>query len=219
MTADRLPGDLDVLEHRLRARFASGLVTDIGQPDLPTRLTVLRKRVQHDGLQIGEDEVLLLIAERVTGSVRALEGALIRVVAFASLTGQTLNRALAEQVLDGLYRREGAPGTPLRAVCSVTVPGIQALVCDVFCLTSDELLSSERSARLVWPRHVAMYLARHHTSETLPAIGRHFGGRKHTTVMHAVKATTRRIAEDRAAYDLVHSLTARLHGVAPDRPD
>ncbi len=219
MTADRLPGDLDALEHRLRARFASGLVTDIGQPDLPTRLTVLRKRVQHDDLQIGEDDVLLLIAERVTGSVRALEGALIRVVAFASLTGQTLNRALAEQVLDGLYRREGAPGTPLRAVSCVTVPGIQALVCDVFCLTSDELLSSERSARLVWPRHVAMYLARHHTSETLPAIGRHFGGRKHTTVMHAVKTTARRIAEDRADYDLVHSLTARLHGVDPDRPD
>jgi chromosomal replication initiator protein len=219
MTADRLPGDLDALENRLRARFASGLVADIGAPDLPTRLTVLRKRVQHDGIEIADPGVLPLVADTVTDSIRALEGALIRVVAFASLTGRTLDCALADEVLRGLYRREATPGTPLRPAAAVTVTGIQALVCEVFSLTREELLSANRSARIAWPRQVAMYLAREHTGETLPAIGRQFGGRNHTTVMHAVKATTRRISGDREAYDVVHSLTTRLQGVDPDRRD
>jgi chromosomal replication initiator protein len=219
MTADRLPGDLDALEDRLRARFASGLVADIGAPDLPTRLTVLRKRVQHDGIQLTDPGVLPLVADTVTESVRALEGALIRIVAFASLTGRTLDCELADEVLRGLYRREASPGTPLRPAATVTVAGIQALVCDVFSLTREELLSANRSARIAWPRQVAMYLAREHTSETLPAIGRQFGGRNHTTVMHAVKITTRRISDDREAYDVVHSLTARLQGIHPDRRD
>ncbi|MCW3015588.1 MAG: dnaA [Solirubrobacterales bacterium] len=220
MTADRLPGDLDAVEDRLRARFASGLVADIGAPDLPTRLTVLRKRVQHDGIEISDPGVLSLVADRVTESVRALEGALIRVVAFASLTGRELDCALADEVLSGLYRREAAPGTPLRPrAAAVTVAGIQALVCDVFSLTREELLSPDRSARIAWPRQVAMYLSREHTRESLPAIGRQFGGRNHTTVMHAVKTITRRISDDREAYDLVHSLTARLQGVEPDRQD
>jgi chromosomal replication initiator protein len=219
MTADRIPGDLDALEDRLRARFGSGLVADIGAPDLPTRLTVLRKRVQHDGIQIPDPGVLPLVADRVTESIRALEGALIRVVAFASLTGRTLDCDLADEVLRGLYRREPAPGTPLRPAATVTVAGVQALVCDAFSLTREELLSPDRSARVAWPRQVAMYLARTHTSETLPAIGKQFGGRNHTTVMHAVKTATKRMAEDREAYDLVHRLTARLHGVEPDRRD
>ncbi len=223
MTSDRLPGDLDALEDRMRARFASGLVADIGAPDLPTRLTVLRKRVQHDGLQITDPGVLPLVADRVTDSIRALEGALIRVVAFASLTGRELDCELADEVLSGLYRRGPRVGgltSPQRpAAPQITITGVQALVCDAFSLTREELLSASRSARLVWPRQVAMYLAREHTGETLPAIGRQFGGRNHTTVMHAVRATTKRIAGDREAYDVVHSLVARLHGVDPDRRD
>jgi chromosomal replication initiator protein len=223
MTSDRLPGDLDALEDRLRARFASGLVADIGAPDVATRLTVLRKRVQHDSIELDDPGVLPLIADRVTESIRALEGALIRVVAFASLTGRTLDTDLADEVLRGLYRRGPAPsgpGTPLRpAPPAVTIGRVQALVCDAFSLTREELLSKDRSARVSWPRQVAMYLAREHTSETLPAIGREFGGRNHTTVMHAVKATTKRIADDAEAYDLVHSLTAQLHAAEPDRRD
>jgi chromosomal replication initiator protein len=222
MTADRIPGDLNALEDRLRARFGSGLVADIGAPDLSTRLTVLRKRVQHDGLQIPDPGVLPLIADRVTESVRALEGALIRVVAFASLTGRPLDCEVADEVLRGLYRREpqvGGSAGPVRPAPSVTVAGVQALVCEAFSLTREELLAADRSARVAWPRQVAMYLARTHTAETLPSIGRQFGGRNHTTVMHAVRTTTRRIAEDREAYDLVHSLTARLQGVDPDRRD
>ncbi len=222
MTADRIPGDLNALEDRLRARFGSGLVADIGAPDLSTRLTVLRKRVQHDGIQLADPGVLPLVADRVTESVRALEGALIRVVAFASLTGRTLDTSLADEVLRGLYRRDPRPGgsaAPPRPAPAVTVAGVQSLVCDAFSLTREELLSADRSARVAWPRQVAMYLARTHTAETLPAIGRQFGGRNHTTVMHAVKTTTRRIAEDREAYDVVHKLTARLQGVDPDRRD
>lgn len=223
MTSDRLPGDLDALEDRLRARFASGLVADIGTPDLATRLTVLRKRVQHDAIAIPDPGVLPLLADRITESIRALEGALIRVVAFASLTGRPLDCELADEVLRGLYRRgpgSAGPGTPLRPEApAVTIPAIQTLVCDAFSLTRDELLSASRSARVSWPRQVAMYLARQHTSETLPAIGEQFGGRQHTTVMHAVKATTRRISTDREAYDLVHNLTARLQDAGPDRRD
>lgn len=223
MTSDRLPGDLDALEDRLRARFASGLVADIGAPDLATRLTVLRKRVDHDSIEIADPGVLPLVADRITESIRALEGALIRVVAFASLTGRALDCELADEVLRGLYRREaqpGGPGTPLRpAPPAITVARVQALVCETFSLTREELLSAERTARLAWPRHVAMYLAREHTDETLPSIGRQFGGRNHTTVMHAVKATTKRIATDREAYDVVHSLAARLQSGDPDRRD
>jgi chromosomal replication initiator protein len=221
MTSDRLPGDLDALEDRLRARFASGLVADIGSPDLATRLTVLRKRVQHDGLLIPDPGVVPLVADRITESIRALEGALIRVVAFASLTGRPLDCELADEVLRGLYRRDPAPGTPLRPAGPdpITVPRIQAIVCEAFSLTREELISTDRSARISWPRQVAMYLARQHTAETLPAIGAQFGGRQHTTVMHAVKATTRRISTDREAYDLVHNLAARLQGAEPDRRD
>ncbi|WP_354699746.1 Chromosomal replication initiator protein DnaA [Paraconexibacter sp. AEG42_29] len=226
MTSDRLPGDLDDLEDRMRARFASGLVADIGAPDLATRLTVLRKRVHHDGIRIDDPGVLPLVADTVTESIRALEGALIRVVAFASLTGRALDCDLADEVLRGLYRREATgsdtPGASRRGrppSPAVTVGAIQDLVCQTFSLTRTELLSPGRSARLAWPRQVAMYLAREHTAETLPAIGKQFGGRGHTTVMHAVKATTKRIATDREAYDAVHTLSAQLRAAHPDRQD
>src|SRR5208282_4802197 len=113
-------------------------------------------------------------------NVRALEGALIRVVAFSSLTGRPLTADLASEVLDGLYPRGAAPGQNKR-----TISEIQAATCRHFGLSSDELLSSTRTARVAWPRQVAMYLARELTGESLPAIGRHFGGRDHTTVLHA----------------------------------
>jgi chromosomal replication initiator protein len=215
LTSDRLPRDLEALEDRLRERFESGLVTAIRPPDLATRLTVLRKRAHHDGIRI-DDAALTLIAERVPTNIRALEGALIRVVAFASLTGQPVDRALATEVLGDLYPPGApAPGTSVPP----TIDRIQELTAEAFGLTREELLSHNRRPKLAWPRQVAMYLAREHTAETLPAIAARFGGRNHTTVMHACKRTAERIASDPEAFDAVRRLTERLapHGV--DRRD
>jgi chromosomal replication initiator protein len=205
LTSDRLPRDLSALEDRLRERFEAGLVTAIEPPDLVTRLAVLRKRAQHDGIVVADDGVLPLIATRAPESVRTLEGALIRVVAFASLTGRPLTTALAEDVLDDLY--------PVRPAdrAALTVEAIQEITAEAFGLTRDELLSSSRAARLAWPRQVAMYLAREHTGETLPAIGRRFAGRNHTTVLHACRRTAQRIASDPEAFDFVRRLTEQLH--------
>jgi chromosomal replication initiator protein len=210
LTSDRLPRDLNALEDRLRERFEAGLVTAIAPPDVPTRLTVLRKRAHHDGIALADDGVLPLLAERVPENVRALEGALIRVVAFASLTGRPVTSALAVQVLDELY-----PPSLQAGASRLTVETIQDATAEAFGLTRDELLSPSRAARLTWPRQLAMYLAREHTGETLPAIGAHFGGRNHTTVMHACRRTAERLAADPEAHEVVRRLTERLIGSNP----
>jgi chromosomal replication initiator protein len=204
LTSDRLPRDLDALEDRLRERFEAGLVTDVRPPDFATRRTILRKRVQQDAIAGVDPTAIDLIAERVDTNIRALEGALIRVVAFASLTGRAVTPDLAEEVLAGLY-----PGLRPRRR---SVEEIQQRICESFGLSMDQLLSSSRAAPVAWPRQVAMYLARELTDQTLPAIGRAFGGRNHTTVMHACRRTAERIATDREAYDTVRRLTEELGG-------
>jgi chromosomal replication initiator protein len=219
LTSDRPPRDLAALEDRLRERFEAGLVTNIGPPDLATRLTILRKRVQHDEIEIDDDKVLALIAERIPSNIRALEGGLIRVVAFASLTSQAVTCELAAEVLDGLYGSTPGPGSAPPPRPRVTVEAVQNAVCELFSITREELVSAERAMRVAWPRQIAMYLAREHTSETLPAIGRQFGGRAHTTVMHAVRRTTERLLVDSEASDTVHTLSGRLLLSAPDRRD
>ena len=216
LTCDRLPRDLEALEDRLRERFESGLVTAIAPPDLATRMTVLRKRVQHDDIALEDDDVLELIARRVPSNVRALEGALIRVVAFASLTGRPVSAPLAAEVLGDLYPGPApAPGTGPTA--AQTIDRILGLAAETFGFTVDELLSHDRRPALAWARQVAMYLAREQTGETLPAIGRRFGGRNHTTVMHACKRTAERIARDPEAFEAVRSLTDRLRTPGADR--
>ncbi len=207
VTSDRSPRDLNSLEQRLRERFEAGLVADVGPPDLATRLAILRKRVQHDNIALSDGVALDVIARRVAQNIRALEGALIRVVAYSSLSGRPLTPELAEEVIDGLYPH--APGrTAARSIAE-----IQAAACEQFEITAQDLLSGSRKARVTWPRQVAMYLARELTQESLPAIGREFGGRDHTTVLHAWRRTVKRMAEDESARSAVDSLTARL-----DRP-
>jgi chromosomal replication initiator protein len=213
LTSDRPPRDLARLEDRLRQRFESGLLVDIREPDPATRLTVLRKRAHHDGVDV-DDRVLELIAERVTDNVRSLEAALIRVVAYASLTDKAIDRALAGDVLTQLYSRQTAAA--VRAGGPPTVQVIQDLVAEAFGLTREELLSPSRAARVAWPRQVAMYLSREHTHETLPAIGRHFGGRDHSTVLHACKRAASRIGTDPDAYDAVTKITAQLTDAGRD---
>jgi chromosomal replication initiator protein len=204
LTSDRLPRDMGAVEDRLRERFESGLVTDVRRPNVTTRIAVLRKRVLQDDIAAVEPAALELIAERVDSNIRALEGALIRVVAFGSLTGRPVTVELAAEVLAGLY-------PDLRPSRS-SVQEIQRQTCDAFGISLDELLSTSRAAPVTWPRQVAMYLARELTDQTLPAIGRAFGGRNHTTVMHACRRTAERIASDRDAYDTVRRLTEQLGG-------
>lgn len=210
VTCDRPPEDLNGLQERLRARFASGLLVDIRSPDMATRMLVLRKRIQHDGIDLDDPAALEFIATRVTTSVRALEGALIRVAAYSSLQGQSIDLALAQEVLDRLY-----PRSPRATV--VTVPVIQRVIADAYGLDVDDLSSSSRAGHVVWPRHVAMYLSREHTSETLPAIGRHFGGRDHTTVINACKRASERLATDPDEFNTVRVLTERLLAGDDDR--
>ena len=148
-------------------------------------------------------EVLTFIAGRVTTNIRELEGALTRVVAFSSLTALPLDVELAEQVLRDLFPPSGD-------LPDVTIGRIQEAVCERFSLTVQELVSPRRSQAVAYPRQVAMYLSRELTDASLPKIGTEFGGRDHTTVMHANAKITRMIKEDRAVYNLVQDLTARI---------
>jgi chromosomal replication initiator protein len=210
VTCDRMPRDMNALADRLRERFESGLVTDIRPPDLATRMTILRKRVQHDGVRLAAPDALEPIADRITSNIRALQGALIRVVAFHSLTGRPIDRALVTHVLDGLYPGSTAPRRR-------TLAEIQEATCERLGVSPEALRSPDRSARVAWARQVAMYLSRELTDETLPSIGRAFGGRNHTTVLHACRRATERMAADAEAFELVRGLTARLQEPDADR--
>jgi chromosomal replication initiator protein len=221
LTSDRPPRDLQALEDRLRERFESGLVADMQPPDFATRLAILRKRAHHDHLELTDESTIELIAERVRDNIRAIEGALIRVVAFSSLTGRTLTVELTREVLDGLYPAAQPPTDEERP----SIGQIKAAACRHFGLTPQELLSTSRTVRVTWPRQVAMYLARELTDESLPAIGRQFGGRDHTTVMHACRRTASRIADDSSSREAVENLIENLrpHRASPiashrDRP-
>jgi chromosomal replication initiator protein len=200
-TSDCPPRNMDALEERLRERFESGLLADVQAPDFTTRLTILRKRARDGGVALADQQVLELIAERVSDNIRSLEGALTRIVAYQSLTDQhsPITLELATSVLDRLYPRRAAEPRSLR--------DIQLATCRAFSLSLDELLSHDRSARVAWPRQMAMHLARQLTDLTLPAIGRDFGGRDHTTVLHADRRARQRLARDakaQLALDRVH---------------
>jgi chromosomal replication initiator protein len=203
ISSDRPPKEIATLEERLRSRFEWGLITDIQPPDLETRIAILRKKVTTDGIAVTDPEVLTFIAGRVSTNIRELEGALTRVVAFSSLTGLPLDVGLAEQVLRDLFPSSGD-------LPEVTIARIQDAVCERFALTVQELCSPRRSQAVAYPRQVAMYLSRELTDSSLPKIGKEFGGRDHTTVLHANAKITRMISEDRAVYNLVQDLTTRI---------
>jgi len=214
LTSDRPPPDLQALEDRLRERFQAGLVADVRPPDHSTRLAILRKRAQHDHVALEDERALEIIAERIDTNVRALEGALIRVVAFSSLTGRPLTGDLTGEVLDGLYPHSKSSQAPRKP----SVDEIQAAACRHFGVSSEELLSPTRTPRIAWPRQVAMYLARELTGQSLPVIGKQFGGRDHTTVLHAWRRTLARIASDDASREAVEKLCESLGSTAPSAP-
>ncbi|MGY1694190.1 MULTISPECIES: chromosomal replication initiator protein DnaA [unclassified Geodermatophilus] len=201
ITSDRAPKKLTTLEDRLRTRFEWGLITDVQAPDLETRIAILRKKAYGERLQV-PDPVLEFIASKVQTNIRELEGALIRVTAFASLNKQQVDLPLAELVLKDLISDEQGP--------QITAAIIMAATAEYFSVTMEELQGSNRSRTLVNARQIAMYLCRELTELSLPRIGASFGGKDHTTVMHAVKKITNLMSERRATYTQVTELTARI---------
>ncbi len=229
LTCDRLPRALTAIEQRLRERFEAGLVAEITPPDHATRVAILYKRAALDAIEIADPEVLEMIADRVVDNIRALEGALIRVVAFHSLTRQPIDPELTAEVLDAMYpvgpeRRPGSRGAggtgPLarrNPAQPPTIAEIQMTVADRFGLTVEQLVSSSRTARVNWPRQLAIQLARDLTSESLLAIGREFGGRNHATVLHACKRVSDRLKTDQQAVDDLARLRRQLSTDPDDR--
>ncbi|HYX76382.1 MAG TPA: chromosomal replication initiator protein DnaA [Gaiellaceae bacterium] len=205
MSSDRPPREIATLEERLRSRFEWGLITDIQPPDLETRIAILRKRVKTDNINVSDPQVLTFIAGRVSTNIRELEGALTRVVAFCSLTGRPMTEEVAQDVLKDVFPQGELP--------QVTIERIQEITSDRFGLSLEELCGDKRSQNIVYPRQVAMYLSRELTDSSLPKIGKQFGGRDHTTVIHATSKIARMIREDRSVYNLVQELTARIKQV------
>ena len=205
ISSDRPPREISTLEERLRSRFEWGLITDIQPPDLETRIAILRKRVKTDQIHVPDPQVLTFIAGHISTNIRELEGALTRVVAFSSLTGRPMNEELAQVVLKDVFPQGETP--------EVSIERIQEAVSERFGLSLSELCGDKRSQNIVYPRQVAMYLSRELTDSSLPKIGKQFGGRDHTTVIHATSKIARMIKADRSVYNLVQELTARIKQV------
>jgi chromosomal replication initiator protein len=202
ISSDRPPRAIATLEARLRSRFEWGLITDIQPPDLETRIAILRKKVKTDAIHVPDSQVLTFIASRISTNIRELEGALTRVVAFSSLTARPMTVELAQGVLQDVFPQGELP--------EISVEHIQTTVVERFGISLQELTGDRRSQAIVYPRQVAMYLCRELTDSSLPKIGKKFGGRDHTTVIHATSKIAKLIQQDRNVYNLVQELTARI---------
>jgi len=198
LSSDGPPKDIGSLEDRLRSRFEMGLITDIQPPELETRIAILRRKVESEGLAV-PDEILSFIADRISSNIRELEGALIRIVAFSSLTRHTIDLDLARSVLKDIF--------PERSLKPITVSTIQQEVCKFYGIAKNDLVGNKRSQSIVYPRQVAMYLARELTDLSLPRIGAEFGGRDHTTVMHATAKIQKLLNAQREVYNQIQTLT------------
>jgi chromosomal replication initiator protein len=200
ITSDVPPKELGGFEDRMLSRFEWGLMTDVQPPDLETRIAILRKKAASDQMS-APDDVLEYIASRISSNIRELEGALIRVTAFANLNDQSVDLTLAEVVLRDLITGEQTAITPSEIISQTA---------KYFGLTEAEVIGSSRSRGLVTARHIAMYLCRELTDLSLPKIGQHFNGRDHTTVMNGVNKIRQLMAEKRAIFNQVTELTNRI---------
>jgi chromosomal replication initiator protein len=201
ISSDMPPKQLQDFEDRMRSRFEWGLITDIQPPDLETRIAILRKKSHQEKLS-APPEVLEFIASKISSNIRELEGALIRVTAFASLNRQSVDMAITEVVLKDLLPNEARP--------EITAAQIMNSTAAYFGVTVDDLCGTSRSRVLVTARQIAMYLCRELTDLSLPKIGQAFGGRDHTTVMHADRKIRQLMAERRSLFNQVTDLTGRI---------
>lgn len=201
LTSDRPPGSIATLESRLRSRFLSGLIADIQPPELETRIAILRSKAEHEQVVVADD-VLVFIASNIKNNIRELEGALVRVTAYASLENRPLNQDLAREVLGDMLS-----GNQPR---KITTKQIIELTAETFGFSVEELCGPSRRRPLVIARQISMYVIRELTDYSYPAIAREFGGRDHTTVIHAVEKITALMRERRHIYDQVTELMARV---------
>lgn len=198
MTSDRPPGEIGNIEERLRTRFGGGLIADIQPPDLETRIAILRRKAQAEGHTI-PDDVLALVADRFSSNIRELWGALLRVVAFSSVTHHAIDLELAQSVLKDII--------PERSVRPISISTIKEEVCRFYGISKGDLVGNKRSQSIVYPRQIAMYLSRELTDHSLPKIGGEFGGRDHTTVMYANNKIQGLMTAQRDVYNQIQTLT------------
>jgi chromosomal replication initiator protein len=200
LTCDKLPAELPGVEERLRSRFTWGLITEIGHPDLETRVAILKRKAESDHIDL-PDDVALTVATYVRSNVRELEGALIQLSARASLTGCTITKEVAEEILKTIAS-SGPTG--------LSVESIQREVASYFEVKLHDLKGPKRHRAVSHPRMIAMYLSRQLTSMSYPEIGSRFGGKDHSTIISAVKKIEKKIAEDAALKSVISTLTTRL---------
>jgi chromosomal replication initiator protein len=197
ISSDRTPKEIPTLEDRLRSRFEWGLLADIQPPDLETREAILRKKAQLEN-RVVPDEVIRFIASKIKSNIRELEGALLRVIAYASLHQKEITLDLSKDALKDLFAGSRKQ--------NITIGLIQRVVAKHFNLKVEDLKSKRRTQDVAFPRQIAMYLARELTEDSLPVIGREFGGRDHTTVMHACDKIKDRIQQDINTEDTINKL-------------
>ncbi|MHB8792974.1 MAG: chromosomal replication initiator protein DnaA [Thermoleophilia bacterium] len=205
ISSDRPPKEIATLEERLRSRFESGLITDIQPPDVETRIAILRKQVASRNIYISPDstdEVLGFIARGIPTNIRELEGALIRVAAQAKFTSSEITLPLAKDALKDIL--------PTNLDTRITIDMIQNEACRFFSVSMSDLKGSKRNQSIVFPRQIAMYLCRELTDSSLPRVGEKFGGRDHTTVIHAINKIAKLIKEEREVFTMVQQITSRL---------
>jgi chromosomal replication initiator protein len=200
IASDRPPKELAEIEDRLRSRFEWGLIADIQPPDLETKVAILQKKAESEQVMLPTD-VALFIASNIRSNVRELEGALIRLTAYSSLTGSEINLQMAQDVLKNLIDSQ---------VRKVTIESIQKAVCEQFGLRQAEIKAKNNSRVIVFPRQIAMYLAKHLTDASLPEIGRQFGGKHHTTVLHSVDKIEEVRKTDKDLNRVLNKLTENL---------
>jgi len=201
LTCDRPAGEIQNLQQRLVSRFEWGLVTDLQPPDVEMRLAILRKKAQFHGLEL-PDDIITFLASRIRTNIRRLEGALIRVASYATLTGQTLNIEIVEGLLREILHEEGRQ--------AVSIDSIQKKVAEHFDLRLADMTGKRRPENIAFPRQIAMFLSRQLTQHSLKNIGEAFGGRDHGTVLHACRAVKDRMEVDPQVRQVVHRLEIQL---------
>ena len=202
VSSDRPPKDIPTLEDRLRSRFEGGLMADIQPPDFETRLAILNRKLGPYS-RLVPDEVCAFIAHRIQRNIRELEGALIRVLAHASINGQPITLDVAQQILRDII--------PVHDTAPLSIEAIQDAVADHYTISVDEMKGKRRDKHIVFPRQVAMYLIREETDSSLPVIGGAFGGRDHTTALHAIEKITELVREDTRLQSDLRQIRQRLH--------
>lgn len=201
ISSDRPPRNIPTLEDRLRSRFEWGLITDIQPPDLETRVAILRKKAQTEHFNVPYD-ILDYIANYIDSNIRELEGALVRLIAYATITNKPLDMTTASEALKDIL--------PPPAPKKITIESIQKTVSKYYGIEISELLSKKRNKHVVYPRQIAMYLCRRLTEASFPQIGEQFGGRDHTTVMHANEKIERDLQSDRELFAVVNELCKKI---------